>query len=61
MARLMSVIRIDGISLQALSYRTLLEPFFVPHVGSFLWALSFVLIWLAILWILYRRGIALRV
>lgn len=61
MARLLSVIKIDGVSLQALSYRTLLEPFFPPHLGSFLWALSFVLIWLAILWVLYRRGIALRV
>ena len=61
MARLLSVIKIDGVSLQALSYRTLFEPFFLPHVGSFLWALSFVLIWLAILWVLYRRGIALRV
>ena len=61
MARLLSVIRIDGVSLQALSYRTLFAPFLEPHVGSFLWALSFVLIWLAILWVLYRRGIALRV
>ena len=61
MARLLSVIKINGLSLQAMSYRTLFEPFFEPHVGSFLWALSFVLIWLAILWALYRRGIALRV
>ena len=61
MARLLSVIRIDGRSLQALSYRTLFAPLFEPHLGSFLWALSFVLIWLAILWVLYRRGIALRV
>jgi predicted acyltransferase len=60
-ARLLSVIKIDGISLQALSYRTLFEPFFAPQLGSFLWALSFVLLWLAILWVLYRRGIALRV
>lgn len=61
MARLLSVIKINGLSLQAMSYRTLFEPFFEPHAGSFLWALSFVLIWLAILWALYRRGIALRV
>ncbi|HEV7238046.1 MAG TPA: DUF5009 domain-containing protein [Thermoanaerobaculia bacterium] len=61
MARLLSIIKIDGVSLQALSYRTLFEPFFEPHYGSFLWAFSLVLVWLAILWLLYRRGIALRV
>lgn len=61
MARLSSIIKIKGVSLQVLSYRTLFEPFFEPRVGSFLWALSFVLFWLAVLWLLYRRGIALRV
>jgi predicted acyltransferase len=61
MARLLSIIKINGVSLQVLSYRTLFEPFFEPHFGSFLWALSFVLVWLAILWVLYRRGIAIRV
>jgi predicted acyltransferase len=61
MARLLSIIKIDGVSLQVLSYRALFQPFFEPHVGSFLWALSFVLVWLAVLWLLYRRGIALRV
>jgi predicted acyltransferase len=61
LARLLSIIKINGVSLQALSYRALFAPFFEPHVGSFLWALSFVLFWLAILWVLYRRGIALRV
>ena len=61
MARLLSIIKINGVSLQAWSYRALFEPFFEPHFGSFLWALSFVLIWLAILWVLYKRGIALRV
>ncbi len=61
MARLLGIIRIDGVSLQALSYRALFAPFFEPHFASLLWALSFVLLWLAILWVLYRRGIALRV
>jgi predicted acyltransferase len=61
MARLLSIIKIDGVSLQVLSYRALFEPFFEPRFGSFLWAFSFVLVWLAILWLLYRRGIAIRV
>ena len=61
MARLLSLIKIDGVSLQALSYRTFFKPYFAPEVGSFLWALSFVLVWLAILWAMYRRGIVLKV
>jgi predicted acyltransferase len=61
MARLLGMLKINGVSLQVLSYRTFFEPFFEPHFGSFLWAFTFVLIWLAILWALYKRGIALRV
>jgi predicted acyltransferase len=61
MARLLGMLKINGVSLQVLSYRTFFEPFFEPHFGSFLWAFTFVLIWLGILWALYKRGIALRV
>jgi predicted acyltransferase len=61
MARLLSILKVNGVSLQVLSYRALFQPFFEPHVGSFLWALCFVLVWLAILWVMYRRGIAIRV
>ncbi len=61
MARLLGLIKIDGTSLQALSYQTFFQPYFEPHVGSFLWGMSFVLVWLAILWAMYRRGIVLKV
>jgi predicted acyltransferase len=61
MARLLSLIKIGGVSLQVLSYRTFLKPYFADEFGSFLWALSFVLVWLAILWVMYRRGIVLKV
>ena len=37
------------------------RPWLEPHFASLLWAVSFVLIWLPILWVLYRRGLALRV
>lgn len=60
MARLLGMIRIDGVSLQALSYRGLLSPYFPPRVASLLWALAFVFLWLAILWVLYRRRIFVR-
>lgn len=61
MARLLGLIKIDGVSMQALSYRMFFKPYFEPLWASFLWALSFVLIWYGILWILDRRGIRLKV
>lgn len=61
MARLLGIIKIDGISLHALSYRTFFKPHFEPHLASFLWSLVFIGIWFAILWVLHRRGIVLKV
>jgi predicted acyltransferase len=61
MARLLGMIRIDGSPLQVILYRTLFRDYFPPHLASFLFAFSFVLVWLAILWALYRRGIVLKV
>lgn len=60
-ARLLLLIKIDGKSLWATSYDRFFAPFFEPHFGSLLWALLFVLFWLAVLGILYRRRIFLRV
>ncbi|GAC1398302.1 MAG: DUF5009 domain-containing protein [Thermoanaerobaculia bacterium] len=48
-------------SLLAASYQILYEPFFEPRFASLLWALSFVLLWLGILSIFYRRGWMLKV
>ena len=56
MARLLGITK-----LQQLSYRTLYKPFFPPELASFLWALTFVGIWWAILALLYRRNIVLKV
>jgi predicted acyltransferase len=61
MARLLGIIKIDGVSLQALSYRTLFKPYFEPHFASLLWALAFVAVWYVILWLLHRKGIILKV
>jgi predicted acyltransferase len=47
--------------LHALSYRTFFKPYFEPHLASFLWALAFIGLWYAILWVLYRKGIVLKV
>ena len=61
MARLLGIIKVDGVSLQALSYRTLYKPYFDPQLASLLWALTFVAVCYAILALLHRRRIYLRV
>jgi len=61
MARLLGIIKIDGVSLQALSYRTLFKPWFEPHFASLLYALSFVLVWYGILSLLHWKKLYLRV
>ncbi|HVG23296.1 MAG TPA: heparan-alpha-glucosaminide N-acetyltransferase domain-containing protein [Thermoanaerobaculia bacterium] len=61
MARLLGIIKVGGVSLQALSYRTFFKPYFEPHLASLLWAVTFVLVWYGILAILHRKRIYLRV
>jgi len=61
MARLLGILKIEGVSLQVLSYRTFFKPYFEPHFASLLWALAFVAVWHVILWLLYRKGIFLKV
>ncbi|HYR28843.1 MAG TPA: DUF5009 domain-containing protein, partial [Thermoanaerobaculia bacterium] len=56
MARLLGITKLGQ-----LSYRTFYKPFFFPELASFLWALTFVGIWWAILALLYRRNIVLKV
>jgi predicted acyltransferase len=55
MARLLDISRV-----KPLGYRTLFKPYFEPQLASLLWALAFVLFWYAVLLILYRRRIFLR-
>jgi predicted acyltransferase len=60
MARLLGIIKIDGRTLHGWSWRPF-KDVFDPYFGSLLWALAFVGIWWAILAILYRRNIILKV
>lgn len=61
MARLLGIVKVDEISLQSHLYRTLFKPWFAPQLASFLYALLFVFFWYAILWLLARKKIILRV
>ena len=60
-----SLIKVDyqgkTTALQAVTYRAMYEPFFPPKLASLLWAFSFVLVWLGILWVLYRKNWILKV
>jgi predicted acyltransferase len=49
------------ISAQAAVYRSVFLPWLSPVNASLAFALSFVGVWLAILWVLWRRGIVLKV
>ncbi|HEX8255857.1 MAG TPA: heparan-alpha-glucosaminide N-acetyltransferase domain-containing protein [Thermoanaerobaculia bacterium] len=55
MARLLGIYK-----LQPLTYRTYFKPYFEPRLASLLWALTFVAVWYAILRVLYKRRIFLK-
>ncbi len=66
MARLIySVIRVplrgETVSLQKWMFETLYAPWLPPKLASLAFALTFVLVWLAILWPFWKKGIYLKV
>ena len=66
MARLLTLVKVGGpdgseVSLQKRLYEALYASWLPDYWSSFAWALSFVLLWLAIVWILDRRGILIRI
>ena len=65
MAKILGMIRLDVggkmMSLQAASYQLLYAPYFTAKFASLLWGLTFVLFWLAVLWVFYKRGWILKV
>ncbi len=48
-------------SLSGVIYDSLFTPFFSPYVASLAWALVYVLFWLAIMWLFYRKKIFIRI
>lgn len=66
MARLIySVIKVpygsEAVPIQRVIYETIFASWLSPRNASLLFAVTFVLLWLALLWILYRRRVYLRV
>ena len=48
------------VSLHQASYDAFFAPYFPDKFASLLWGLAFVGLWLAILWVLYRRDIVVK-
>ncbi|MGZ8867871.1 MAG: acyltransferase family protein [Thermoanaerobaculia bacterium] len=61
MAKIIDMWKVGPVSFKSFTYSLAFEPYFPPKVASLLWGLSFVLFWLAVLWVLYRRKWFLRV
>lgn len=61
MAELFGVIRIQGGPLGAWIYRNAFASWAAPVNASLAFAISFVLFWLVLMWILYRRRIFIKV
>ncbi|WP_345950102.1 DUF5009 domain-containing protein [Mucilaginibacter sp. PAMB04274] len=65
MARAMGRIKVnfqgDKASLNTALYDTLFTPYFSPINASLGWAIGYVLLWMAILWVMYNRGILIKI
>lgn len=65
MARLMALIKVmDGgaeVSLQVFLYTNLYLSWLEPMNASLLWAISYIVFWLALMWILYAKNIFIKV
>ena len=66
MARLLGLIKVssaDGtqISLQSWIYRNIFLSWLPPYRASLAYAIAFILVWLGLMWILYRRRIFIKV
>jgi predicted acyltransferase len=62
-ARLLSIIKVgpERQSLQAMLFDRVFNPLASPVNASLAYALTYVVIWWAIMWLLYRRNVRLRV
>jgi predicted acyltransferase len=65
-ALLLVAIRVDQgngstLTLQSLLYRTLFAPWAAPVNASLAWAVAYLLVWLGLMGLLYRRRIFIRI
>jgi len=64
-ARTMNKVQIDyqgdSMSLSSALYDAFFDNYLSPVNASLAWAISYVLVWLVILWIMYNRGILVKI
>ncbi|NUN07713.1 MAG: DUF5009 domain-containing protein [Ignavibacteriaceae bacterium] len=66
MAKSMAIIKWTNeagelISLKTYIYKTFYAPFFDPYFASFMFAITYVLLWLGLMWILHHKRIFIKV
>jgi predicted acyltransferase len=63
LAKLMGIWRVgsEGLTLKGWIYEALCASWAGPLNGSLAFALSYVLFWLSIMWVLYRRGVFIKI
>ena len=66
MARILGIIKVTGAdgeqtSLQGWIYTTVFEPLADPKTSSLMFAICFILVWLFLMWLLYRKRIYFKV
>ena len=63
LAKLMGIIRVgvESTSVKAWIYESLFASWAGPLNGSLAFAVSYILFWLVLMWMLYRRGIFIRI
>jgi predicted acyltransferase len=57
----LEAIQVDDVSLREIVFDAVFAPVGSPVLASALYAFVFMLIWLAIMWVLYRRGVFIRI
>jgi predicted acyltransferase len=65
LARTMNKVKVDyqgdNVSLSSALYNAFFDNYFSPVNASLAWAVTYVLVWLVILWIMYNRGILVKI
>ncbi|MDQ3323209.1 MAG: DUF5009 domain-containing protein, partial [Acidobacteriota bacterium] len=66
LGRIFSLINLDGandktISLQQAIFENVFLPFAAPVNASLMYAVSYILLWLFLMWLLYRKRIFVKI
>lgn len=60
-SKTLNLIKVSDVTLRAWLYDTFFRPFFTPINASLAGAIVCVLIWLGVLWVMYKKGVIIKV